>query len=184
MDYITLDFETASSSLTSPCSVGIVRVLDNKIHDEIFYLINPNEPFNNYNITIHNITEDDVMDALTIEEIWPSLYNLLNDQIVVCHNATFDIAVIEACSKKYDLPMPNIKVACTLKIARRLWVEEISNHRLNTIADYLEVDLCHHNALSDARVCYYIISRGLRIRQVDDVEELYASLGLRLALRK
>lgn len=180
MDYITLDFETASSSLTSPCSIGIVRVLNDKIYDEIFSLINPEEPFNDYNITVHNISKEDVSDALTVKQIWPKLYEILNNQVVVCHNASFDISVIKACAQKHHLPMPNIKVVCTLKIAKKLWTTELNNHRLNTIADYLEVELDHHNALSDARVCYYIVNRGMRLRQVDSVEELYDALGLQL----
>ncbi|HOA64188.1 MAG TPA: 3'-5' exonuclease [Bacilli bacterium] len=180
MDYVAIDFETANANLTSPCSIGIVRVYKNEIYDEWYFLINPNEPFSDFKIMIHHITPDDVKDALTVEKIWPQIFELLNNQIVVCHNADFDISILRACINKYNLPKPNIKIACTLRLARKLWKEEVYNHRLNTLAGYLGVELDHHNALSDARVCYYIINRGLRMYQENDLESLYEKFGLKL----
>ena len=97
------------------------------------FLINPNEPFSDFKIMIHHITPDDVKDALTVEKIWPQIFELLNNQIVVCHNADFDISILRACINKYNLPKPNIKIACTLRLARKLWKEEVYNHRLNTL---------------------------------------------------
>lgn len=180
MDYVAIDFETANSNLTSTCGMGIVCIKNNQIYEEWHSLINPQEEFAEFNIFIHKITPEDVENEKTIIELWPTIYNYLNNQIVVCHNANFDINIIKACANKYNLPMPKMKIGCTLRLARKLWKEEVINHRLNTLAKYLEVELNHHNALSDARVCHYIIKRGLRMYRETEIENLYHTLGLKL----
>lgn len=54
MDFVAIDFETATSNYTSVCSLGICVVENNKITDRKEILIKP-EPFefNDYNIKIH-----------------------------------------------------------------------------------------------------------------------------------
>ena len=51
MDFVAIDFETATSNYTSVCSLGICVVENNKITDRKEILIKP-EPFefNDYNI--------------------------------------------------------------------------------------------------------------------------------------
>ncbi|MFA7435923.1 MAG: exonuclease domain-containing protein [Bacilli bacterium] len=179
MDYITIDFETANSNNTSACSLGIVVVRNNKIEEELHYLINPMEDFLEYNIDIHHITPMDVQNEDTFKELWPKIKHLFMDSYVYAHNAGFDISVLKALIEKYELEMPRFKWGCTLKIARKLWNGELANNKLGTIAQFLELDHDYHNALSDALVCVAIINRGQRIMRVDSHLELYDALAIR-----
>lgn len=178
MDYVAIDFETANSLLTSACSIGIAAVVNDKIIFEKEYLINPQQHFSDFNITIHKITEDMVIDAKTFGELWPEIKHFFQNALVFAHNASFDISILRALVEKYNLDVPNIKTGCTLKIAQRIWKNELPNCRLNTLASYLEASHNHHNALSDARVCVKIIERAKKIKNVATEEELYQSLGL------
>ena len=67
-EYITIDFETANSSLTSACSVGLVGAKNGKKVFEKYYLINPEEDFLSYNTLIHGITYEDVKNEKTFPE--------------------------------------------------------------------------------------------------------------------
>jgi len=182
MDYITIDFETANHSLTSACSIGIVGVKNNIIVLEEYYLINPNEEFNDYNVSIHKITAEDVKDADTFDVIWDKIKKYFQNTIIFAHNASFDLCVLKAIIEKYNLDAPNLKFGCTFKISTKLWKEELRNHKLNTLADYLEVEHLHHNALSDAKVCVEIINRGQKMVSASSVNDLYESLGIRFGV--
>jgi DNA polymerase-3 subunit epsilon len=178
MKYIAIDFETANSSLTSACSLGIVAVEEDKITKKLHFYINPNEVFYPYNISIHGITEEDVMDADTFDILWPKIRDYF-DGYVYAHNASFDISVLKALIEKYNLEVPNIKWGCTLKIARKIWNGKLGNNKLGTISNFLEIEHDYHNALSDALVCVAIINRAQKVMQVDTHLELYDILQIR-----
>jgi len=178
MEYVTIDFETANSSLTSACSVGIVLCNKGEIVKQKYYLINPLEHFSENNIAIHGITPDMVKDAPKFYEIWDEIYDMLNGNIVFAHAATFDISVLKALILKYNLKCPELKVGCTLKLSRIAFKETLSSFKLSVLSNYLEVDHSHHNAISDALVCHYIIERTKRMYQVYDVNDLFEEVGL------
>lgn len=178
MKYIAIDFETANSSLTSACSLGIVVVEEDKITKKLHFYIDPNEVFYPYNISIHGITEEDVMDADTFDILWPKIRDYF-DGYVYAHNASFDISVLKALIEKYNLEVPNIKWGCTLKIARKIWNGKLGNNKLGTISNFLEIEHDYHNALSDALVCVAIINRAQKVMQVDTHLELYDILQIR-----
>lgn len=183
MDYIAIDFETANSNLDSACSIGIVGVENDKVLFQKHYLINPLAEFNPYNIAIHNIRPEDVLNSPTFKEIWEEIKEYFNG-IVIAHNANFDLSVLKKLIEKYELDIPNIKIACTLKISQKLWKGILPNCKLNTVSNYLEVDHNHHNALSDAYVCYAIIERAKRVTNSSTIEEVMESLGLRFGTYK
>lgn len=178
MDYVAIDFETANAELSSACSIGIVAVTNDKIIYEKEYLINPQEEFSEFNITIHRITADMVVKEKTFAELWPEIKHFFFNTLVFAHNADFDVSVLRSLIEKYNLDVPNIKTGCTLKIAQRIWKNELPNCRLNTLSDYLELIHHHHNALSDAFVCTKIIERAKRVKNVASEGELYQALGL------
>jgi DNA polymerase-3 subunit epsilon len=180
MDYMAIDFETANQYPTSACSIGLVAVTNNKIEFATEYLINPEEEFSDFNINIHHITPEDVEEAGTFPEVWEKIKGYFEGTKIFAHNAGFDLGVLKAMIEKYHLEPPTLKFGCTLKIASKLWPEEMINHRLSTISSYLEMDdHVHHDALSDARVCVEIISRGQRMTCSSSADELYDSLGIR-----
>lgn len=180
MDYYTIDFETANASPTSACSIGIVGVKHNQVAYKAHYLINPEEPFLDFNISIHQITPEDVQTAPRFDQLWPNIVHCFTNTIVFSHNSLFDFSVLKALLDKYHIEKPIFKFGCTVKMARLLWDREtMPNHRLNTVAAYLNVIHQHHDALSDAMVCVDIISRGQKIHQVYHVVDLYDQLHLR-----
>lgn len=183
MDYYTIDFETANYNLTSACSLGIIGVQNKKIAFEKYYLINPEDPFSPLTTRIHNLTSDDVKDAPNFKGIWDDIKEYFNQTIVFSHNSGFDFAVLKSLFEKYNIPKPTFYFGCTVKIARMMWSNrEVVNHKLNSIARHLGIELNHHHALSDARVCVAIINAALRMYQVYDVDELYHHLSLKFGL--
>ncbi|MFA5542920.1 MAG: 3'-5' exonuclease [Bacilli bacterium] len=179
MDFYTIDFETANSLMTSACSIGIVGVKNNKKIFSKHYYINPKQPFDPFNITIHHIDEAMVEDALTFLELWDTIKEYFTNTVVFAHNSMFDFNVLNSLLEYYNIDKPTFKFGCTVKLARKLWTDELTNYRLNTVASYLESNLNHHDALSDAQACADIVIRGLQKCQEDTVENLYNTLDLK-----
>lgn len=178
VEYVTMDFETANANLTSACSVGLVGAKNGKIVFEKYYLINPKEPFFSQNIAIHGITPSDVENEKTFPELWDEIYDLIDGNIVFAHSASFDMSVLKSLIEKYNLKYPSIKIGCTLRVSRIAFKGTLTSFKLSNISNYLEIEHQHHNAISDASICYYILERCKRMYQTYDVKDLFEELGL------
>ena len=153
MNFAAIDFETATSARDSACSVAVVEVVDGKLYDSYYTLIQPPEnKYNYFNVQIHGITREDTRYAPNFAKIWPELREHLEGKVVVAHNAPFDMGVLNACLMRAGLPMPNFSYCDTVAISRKAW-PDLENHKLDTVGSFLEIDFQHHNALDDARTC-------------------------------
>ena len=66
LTFNAIDVETANADRASICQVGIVHVRDGAIHDRWQTLINPEDWFDPWNVSIHGITLDDVSNSPTL----------------------------------------------------------------------------------------------------------------------
>ena len=58
MEFVALDVETANADCSSICQIGIARFEDGCVAEEWSSLINPEDYFDPFNVSIHGITED------------------------------------------------------------------------------------------------------------------------------
>ena len=153
MNYIAIDFETATGSMNSACSVATVEVRDGQLKEGWSTLIQPpGLRFDSFNIGIHGISPKDVADAPTFAEVWEELKERLAGKIVVAHNASFDMGVLKASLLANRLQAPDFRTCCTVRIARKVW-PGLDDHKLNTVGAHLNINFRHHRALDDARTC-------------------------------
>ncbi len=155
MNYVAIDFETATSKRNSVCSVGIVTVEDGEIIEEYHALIQPpNNEYNWHNVQVHGITEDDTINSPSFELIYPEIKKRLAGKITVAHNESFDRSVLKNSMLEIgidysDIDLPE-KWECTLKIYKSKGYKPA---KLNVCCEYHGIELQHHDALSDARGC-------------------------------
>lgn len=151
MNFLAIDFETASYQRDSACSVGLVKVVNGEIKEKVVHLIRP--PSSDFVFTyIHGITWEQVEKALTFGEIWPTLKPLFEDiDFIGAHNASFDRGVLGACCERYGFSPPDLPWECSVKLARSTW--GISPANLANVSRVLGIELNHHEALSDALAC-------------------------------
>ncbi len=153
MDFVALDFETANSRSDSACQLALVVVRNSEIVDEHCWLIRPPRLyFAPRNISIHGIRPEHVARAPTMEQLWPQLQSLLEGQVLVAHNAGFDIGVLVASLAAFDIACPALEFSCTRAIARRAWPGR-SRYGLKPLGTWLGIDFKHHDALEDSRCC-------------------------------
>ena len=106
LDFTAIDFETANSSSASACAVGLARVRDGRVVASQGWLIQPppgHDRFFELNIGIHGIRPEDVTDAKTWTGQLADLSDFIGDDVLVAHNAGFDMAVLRrACEVTGD----------------------------------------------------------------------------------
>ncbi|OXU14550.1 3'-5' exonuclease [Sedimentisphaera salicampi] len=161
MNFVAIDFETANESRDSACAVGLVRVENSKVVSKVCRLINPDTYFSSYNIAVHGITESDVVNEPTFDEVWEELKPALaGANFFVAHNAPFDKSVLTRCCEKYNMELPQKEFVCTVQVARKLW--DIRPATLPDVCDRLNIELNHHEALSDANACAEIMIAAIQ----------------------
>lgn len=171
---LALDVETANRDSRSICSVGWSILKNGEVIDTDQRLVNPEEDFDMGNIRVHGIRPSDVWDAPALPEVLASLYPILREvDLVIAHNASFDMGALRKAIVKYDLyDFPTIEYGCTVKLSRKLY-PGLPNHKLNTMADYLNVPFIHHDAAEDARVCALLMRDMMQKTGIMSPRELH-----------
>ena len=161
MDFVAIDFETATARRTSACSVAIITVEGGVIIDEYNELIQP--PNNEYswrNIDIHGIEPRHTLYKHDFEDLYPEIRKRLMGKLVVAHNESFDRSVMTRTMEYYDLDYASLNLAsrwdCTVKLYK---AQGFKSAKLNILCDHFKIPLKHHDALSDARACAELYKR-------------------------
>lgn len=169
-DFVALDFETANESRDSVCAVGIAVVQDGRIETGST-LINPQQEFSGYHTSIHGISARSVKDAPTFPELWPELAEVLADQLIVAHFASFDIGALRESISLYGLKSIDAQFACTWRLARRIW--QLPSLGLGYLANEFNIELDHHDAGSDAAACAQVMLLEIASQNVATPKELF-----------
>ena len=157
-----IDFETAINHHI--CSVGIVTVENGLIIDEFHALIKPpNNQYNWHNIQVHGITERDTQNVAHFNVIYPEIKKRLFGKTIVAHNESFDRTVLSKTMSDYGIDYQDLNIAikweCTLKIYK---AKGYKPAKLDACCKVHNIQLKHHEALSDARACaqLFLIAQG------------------------
>lgn len=182
LDFTAIDFETANSSPASACSVGLVRVRGGQVVATAGWLIRPpagHDEFQEWNVKIHGIRRQDVEGAASWPEQFDRLCTFAGADVLVAHNAGFDLKVLRTASEVTDLDCPPYRSLCSLQVARKVY--ELDSYRLPIAAAAAGfAEFSHHEALADARACAQIVIDSARRTGAADVHALADGLGLRV----
>lgn len=176
MDFTAIDFETANSSRSSACALGLVQVRAGIITAEHDWLIDPQQRFDGMNIAIHGITPSMVRGKPTFHELWPAIEPLLQGEIVVAHNASFDMSVLRYCLDAASVTYPDFQYLCTYLLGKKI-LQDLPSHKLNVISAHFGITLKHHDALDDARASAAILLKLMEQEQHNDPLVLAGSQG-------
>jgi DNA polymerase III subunit epsilon len=160
--FTAIDFETAHAQF--PCEIGLCRVENGIVTETKSWLIKPAcFPYMNpWNERVHGISSADLVNAKTFEELWSEILPYLEDQIVVAHNAAFDMGVLRASLAYYDLAVPWMEYFCSVSLSRKIW-KELPSHSLGALCEFHNIRFNHHRAGDDARACAIIVLKAFEV---------------------
>jgi DNA polymerase-3 subunit epsilon len=166
MNFLAIDVETANSDMASICQIGFVIYENGRIRKEWSSLINPEDYFDFWNESIHNITENDIIESPKFPEVYEFLKQNLENYICVCHTH-FDRVSINRTCEKYELPSIQNNWIDTAKVARRCWNEfAYKGYGLANVCKKLEYSFNHHDALEDAKASAHILISAIKEKDI------------------
>ncbi|MCX6502136.1 MAG: exonuclease domain-containing protein [Microbacterium sp.] len=184
LDFTAIDFETANASSASACSVGLARVRAGVIVETAGWLIRPpagHDTFFELNVGIHGIRPQDVIGAKSWSEQLDDLITFTGDDVLVAHNAGFDMAVLRRACEATGDPCPPYRYACSLQVSRKIY--QLPSHRLPAVAAHAGFgDFAHHDATADAAACAHIMVHAARTQGAADIDELAALCGIKVGV--
>ena len=138
INFIAIDFETATGKRASICEAGICVVRDGKIVETRSWLVRPEFP-----------------------EVWTEIAGYLKSiPVLVAHNAAFDIGCIRHSLELYGIEKPDITYYCSLRAARKLY--DFGCNSLDYLCDQFKIPYWqHHRAGDDAEMCARLFLREL-----------------------
>lgn len=173
--FVVLDLETTglSSGLDHIIELAAFKVLDGQIIDEHHSFVNPGVFLPHEATQYTGITTEMVSKAPRFEEIVHDLLSFFgDDSVFVAHNANFDLEFLNKQLRKLGLPVLDIPMVCTLKLARYLY-PTLSKYSLGALAERFEIALENaHRASDDARATAHLLIHFLNKLKGEGVTEL------------
>ena len=181
MTFTSLDFETANPSRVSICAAAMAIFEDGELKESPYWLVRPPRGhgwFQELFIECHGLTHLDIQDAPEFPTIAPEiLARLTHSDLVIAHNASFDLDHLRGTLDHFGLPRPEFEYLCTYQLARRVW-PHLPNHKLNTLAAYIGHEFNHHHAQSDAEAAGRVLLAMMRHANANTPSELREKAGL------
>jgi DNA polymerase-3 subunit epsilon len=162
--FFALDVETANADMESICQIGIVEFHGNKVVNKWESIINPEDYFDPFNISIHGITPEKASGALTFPVIHQMLQSVIKSdgKIIVATHTPFDQISLQRASQKYGLDKLSWNWLDTARVVRRQWEEfRYSGYGLSNVAGKLGIEYKAHNAVEDARAAGEVLIKAM-----------------------
>lgn len=157
-EFTVIDIETTGfhSTFDEIIEIGAIKYRYNNVIDTFnsyvalenkkLYSKNDNYPLNAHS----NITVGMLRNAPEIKEVLVDFFNFIEEDVLIAHNANFDINFIYDKADKYlNIDFSNDFID-TLRLVRRLF-PDLPNHKLSTLCEELNLCKPNHRSLAD---CY------------------------------
>ena len=181
MTFTSLDFETANHSRVSICAAGLAVFEDGELAESPYWLVRPPKGhgwFRDDFIECHGLTHLDVLDAKEFPAIAPELLSqLTRADVVIAHNAAFDIGHLRETLDHFGLFRPEFDYICTCQLARRVW-PDLPSHGLKALTTHIGHDFHHHHAQADAEATGRVLLAMMKHADATTPRELLQKTGL------
>ena len=167
LTFNAIDVETANSDPSCICQIGIVRVQSGKIKEQLSILVNPEAPFNDFNVRLHGIDHSTVRDSDALPRLERRLRRMLEGTVLVSHTG-FDRRAMDGAMERYGLNPVRATWLDSAMVARQAWPQRYRRRwNLAAIAGDLEICFRHHDAAEDARAAGEIVLHACRHTGLD-----------------
>ena len=130
------------------CEIAILRCRGDLILDSFDTLVNPQRPISPGAARVNGLTDAELASAPPFAEIADRVMPLLENAILVGHNAAFDLGFLSSEFQRLGRQLPSLEVIDTLLLARAHF--SFPSNSLQSIADALQINRTGvHRALAD-----------------------------------
>ena len=181
--YVVLDLETTGLDprYDEIIELAAIKVVDNKIVDDFSTLVKPTASIGDFITELTGIDNAMVKDSPTVKEVLPDFLKFIESNIVVAHNANFDINFLyDNCIHYLNIPFVNDFID-TMRISRRIF-KDFQSHKLSNFVKEFNLGCdVEHRALLDCRLVlkfYQLLQSHVEKNNID-FDELIKQSELR-----
>ncbi|WP_236686930.1 ATP-dependent DNA helicase DinG [Ornithinibacillus contaminans] len=153
--YVVVDLETTGNSSANQdkiIEVGIVVIENDQIVDEFSTMLSPGKEIPPFITKLTGITDEDVKQAPTFQEMADTIVHLFENSYLIAHNVPFDLGFLNAELTAIGKRRLHNPVIDTVELTRILY-PQAPGYKLGILAEYLAITHDNpHRALSDAYV--------------------------------
>ena len=156
IEYVVFDTETTGLQISQGdkvVSISAVRIRRGRVQNaDIFHtLVNPGRPIPAESTVFHHIEDHMVLDAPSMNEVYPQFVKYAGDSVLVAHNAAFDKKCLDMAAAEAGLPPVDNPILDTLFLSVGLH-NGTEGHSLDAMAERMGVTIeGRHTSLGDAR---------------------------------
>lgn len=181
--YISIDLETTGLNPKQDriIEIGAVKVVDGQVVDTFSTFVSPGRKLEERIIELTGITDEQLEDAPSIEEVFPKLEEFLGDMPIVGHSILFDFSFLKKAAVNMNRKFEK-KAIDTLKIARK-YLAQLEHRNLDFLCEYYQIPHHAHRAFEDAEATSELY-RKLSERYYSEEEALFRPSPLVFAVKK
>ena len=172
--FVAFDLETTglSSKTDLIIEIGAVLMENGREVDRFQTFVNPGRKLDRKIVELTGITDEMLVDAPTIEDVFPKFVEFVGNRVLVAHNSEFDTGFIRAECQRQNIPY-QFTSADTLILSQNL-LSHLGKFKLDIVADALSLpEFNHHRAADDAVTCGMIMSRLMKMLEEEhDIHSL------------
>ncbi len=161
--FSVVDVETTgvSARFNRVTEIGIITFRGDEIINMYNSFINPGCPIPREITRITGISDKDVADAPSFDDVAREIYSQLENTVIVGHNLAFDYQFLRAEFLRAGIQEFNPMQICTLRLARRLY-PQLKSKSLGNVAHHLQIFVARaHRALDDADITLKVFKKQI-----------------------
>ncbi|MEA4115215.1 PolC-type DNA polymerase III [Mycoplasma sp. 744] len=141
LNYVSFDIETTSlmPRYGNIIEFGSMDIENLRLKNSQQFFIKTNKLLSDFTTKLTGITNEDLLNGLPVIQALEKIYDILNNKIVVAHNAKFDFNFLKQKFLEYNKPFPKFTIIDTLKVSRILF-EDTRKHSLKALANHVGID--------------------------------------------
>lgn len=161
------DTETTGFHENRIVSLAYIYCENGKRIAQDYILINPQTKIEEGASKVNGITYEKIKDCPTFDKVWEQLKPYMTESVWIFHNSNYDERkVIIPEMQRYNIPVPQHWVCCTLENAKRLISKkEVKNYKLGTLCEHFDINLGDrfHEADFDTEACLRVFNKLVKI---------------------
>lgn len=192
-DYTVIDIETTGydPKWDEIIELAALRVRGGNVVDSFQTLVRPTHDIDDFIADLTGITNRELLTAPFIAQALPGYLEFIGDDVVVGHNAHFDVNFIYDAAERFCGSTFKNDIVDTMRLARHI-LPDLSSHSLTSVSNALGVvRQGEHRALVDCETTCSVLdalrktgyvfhanSRGYRVHYTTKAADITAEAGL------
>ena len=152
--YVLLNIKTPNTRGNSICAIAVILVEDNKVVEKKYSLINPEDEFDDMNSKITGIDASQVRIATTLKEYWNEIKELIEENVIIAHNAIYDLTVLSRALQRYNIKLKKYCYSSTFELSKKYI--RASSYKLMNLVQTLNYEYHVQDALEEAMACEHL----------------------------